>query len=289
MQGNSSRHADPIERVLVIGTDRVAGNAIADRWSERYETIRRASSEAVDCAEVIADAQASLVVYCGPASESSWSLQAARGLNTTAIAEASAWANAAAGKFVAISSDAQFTGPYMFHSEASEGRCLSHEAAVLSGIESAIRDADRRALIVRTHVFDHSLTGDGLVENILDGDRVTIGGGGHATPILGQDLADLLERAVVSNAHGVLHLAGAERVSPHAFVERLREAFDLPRRPMTVVIGEHQSGFAAGDRALICQQARTKFGLSMPLLTDAFARFRESIESPSHSRIAAAA
>lgn len=288
MFAQSPRSTDPVHRVLVVGTDRLAGAAIADRWSDRYEVVRVESSAAVDCEQVVADANADVVVYCGPASEPSWSLRAAEALNAEAICEASTWAQAA-GKFVAITSDAVFSGPYMFHGEACDSACDSAEAAVLRGIESAVQEANETALVVRTHVFGATTNRDGLIESILEGERITIGGGGHATPILGRDLADLLERAVVSDASGILHIGGGERVSAAAFAERLRESFDLPRRPLTVIIGDHETGFASGDRALTCSVARNELGLSMPLLTESFSRLRDDIEGIGVSALSAAA
>ena len=288
MSAKSSRSTDPIHRVLVVGTSRLAGRAIADRWADRYEVVRCESSDACERDRILADADADLVVYCGPASEPSWSPAAAEQLTVDAVAEASAWAQTA-DRFVVITSDALFTGPYMFHGESCDGTCGSPEAAVLQGIESAARDANSAALVVRTHVFAGDCENVGLVESILADDEIMIGGGGHASPILGRDLADLLERAVVDGATGIVHIAGGERVSAPMFAERLREAFDLPRRPLTVVIGEHRSGFASGDRALSCGVARSELGLSMPLLTESFARLREDLEGTETVQLSAAA
>lgn len=284
---------EPIQRILVVGTHRLTGAALAARWAERYDIVTHAADDAEHCESVIASADADVIVYCGPASEPSWSPLAAEGLDEEAVANASRWAQVSGDRFVAITSDAIFTGPYMFHAEACEHRCQTPEASVLAAIEAAIAEVNESALIVRTHIFSpgsgEAAPANNLVDQILAEEDVQIAGAGHATPIYAADLADLIECAIVDETTGTMHIAGAERLSPFAFAERLREAFDQPRRTTTLFVGEHESGFASGDRGLICREARERLGVSMPLLTDGFARMRKAIadRQPRRVRIAA--
>lgn len=288
---HKSRSNEPIRTVAVIGEESMAGAAIATRWADRYEIVGVSTEEmdAITSDGGKIDLHADVVVYCGPASTPSWDAAASAGLNRDAVMAAASIAKLARGRLIMISSDAVFTGPYMFHGESSQSRCQSVEAGIISQIEAAVQKADPLALIVRTHVFGPSVSGRGLVEQILGGERIVVGGGGHASPILGRDFADQLERAMVSDLRGPLHIAGGERVSPRGFAERLREAFDLPRIDQEMIVGEHASGFAAGDRALACRTARGKMGLAMPLLSEGFARLRTQLESTETTRVRSAA
>lgn len=279
----------PLNRILVVGTHRLAGFALAERFAERYEVIRHPDDSAAHAEAVIAAADADVVIYCGPASESSWSIAAADGLSEAAVDDAASWAKLAGNQFIAITSDAVFTGPFMFHSEDSESLCSSEESQTLLAIESAVIDACPDATIIRTHVFGISPTSDGLVEQLLSGETVAIAGGGHATPISGADLADRIERTMIDPVGGVIHLSGAERVSARQFAERLIDAFDHPRGETSILIGDHASGFASGDRAMVCSRAKQELGLSMPLLNEGLARFRDLYESQKTSTQKAAA
>ena len=90
-----------------------------------------------------------------------------------------------------LSSDAVFTGPWLFHAEDSPHHCQSLEAVRLRSYEELVARVVPDALIVRTHAFGWSPDGEGWVESLLgdledraaDADPVR-----HATPILATDL-----------------------------------------------------------------------------------------------------
>ena len=67
-----------------------------------------------------------------------------------------------------ISSDAIFTGPWMFHAENSHSLCTSTEASLLKQIEQHAADKSADALIVRTHAIGWQPgSGHGWLETLL--------------------------------------------------------------------------------------------------------------------------
>ncbi|MFV0444328.1 MAG: sugar nucleotide-binding protein [Planctomycetaceae bacterium] len=228
------------------------------------------------------------VILCGPASRSSWELSD-RDIDGSAVLQAHAWAVAAreaGARFTYISSDAVFTGPWMFHEEDGSGRCDSATAGRLREAEQQVLAACPEALIIRTNAFGWSPRGEqGWLEQRLqeirtrrlaDQDFVR-----HATPILATDLAGILNRAWTEGLSGVHHIAGAERISPLRFVQRLAEQYQLPwlsiRR--SEALQERAAGFGAGECSLQTKRIRKAICVAMPMLTEGLTRLVEQDQS----------
>jgi dTDP-4-dehydrorhamnose reductase len=180
-----------------------------------------------------------------------------------------------------ISSDAIFTVPWIFHDEESLAICRTPEATAVRDAEQLVRDACPAALVVRTNAFGWSPTAGGWIEDLLAGieerrmldcDCIR-----HATPILATDLAEIVDRAWQEELTGVFHIAGAERISPMQFAQRLADQFDLPwltlRREQTLV--ELPQGFGAGETSLQTKKIRKALCVAMPMLSEGLARLRD--------------
>jgi dTDP-4-dehydrorhamnose reductase len=219
-------------------------------------------------------------------------------LRDTAVEATVRWAEAAAEagcRFTLISPDSVFTGPWMFHDENCPSRCGSPEAVLLRELETSVLAAHPQALVVRTHAFGWSPSGD----RWLEGQLAEIGRSGriaadtvrHATPILASDLADLLSAAGRAGMTGLCHMAGAERVNPTQFLAALAREFGLPRlhteyAPPT---GNRACGFGRGETSLDCRRVRSELGLPLPLLADGLARLRAQRDEGHRERLSGAA
>lgn len=318
---NAWRHS--VETILVVGIDSVVGANLAAQLADHYQVHGlsqgpRILIDGCDTASVAFDAETpfdsirqhtpDMVVYCGPAAHSAWELSTAARIKPGNVDIARSWADAAAqqgSRFTFISSDAVFTGPWMFHDEESLGICHSPEAAVIRKTEAAVRDVCPEALIVRTNAFGWSPAGNqgGWAESLiarleanrlLDLDCIR-----HATPILATDLGGIIQRAWSENLDGTYHIGGAERVSPLQFAQRLADYFDLPwlsiRREET--LSEKPEGFGAGETSLQTKQIRKALCVAMPMLSEGLDRlkaqyvngYRDSFrfaEQPYHERVA---
>lgn len=299
-----------VDPVLIIGAETVIGANLCVHWSEKFQVVGSSKSRLTlhGCeivqggsarraiSSLISDHKPATVVYCGPASTSSWNLQAGSGIDEHLIAEAREMAEAverARCKLVYVSSDAVFTGPWMFHEEDGEGLCESREARVLRETEEAILRQLPGALVIRTNAYGWSPSGrDGWLETILatiEARRISsLDSIRHATPILATDLADLLEQALAIDLNGSYHIGGAERVSPLGFAQRLAGQFNLPWVPVAreSALTEAPSGFGCGECSLQTKKIRRDLCLAMPLLGESLDRLESQQINGHRERIA---
>jgi len=312
LSGTQSEHAPAwrlrVNTILVVGIDTVIGGNLAAHFAGRHSVTGLSASGAEQIAGVqigqsaeqspeswIAEVNPNWIIYCGPESRSAWDPATAQRISETCASTAEAWGHAAhdAGlNCTMVSSDAVFTGPWMFHDEESACHSRCDEAECIRASEKAMRRACPESLIVRSHVFGWSPSGDaGWLETLLEAieqrrglDQDCIR---HATPILATDLADILERAQEERLSGTYHVAGAERISPVQFAQRLADQFALPwlsvRREE--VLDEPADGFGAGETSLQTKNVRKALCVAMPMLTEGLARlhaqalngFREAV------------
>ncbi|MBA4182144.1 MAG: hypothetical protein C0506_16280 [Anaerolinea sp.] len=282
-----------VESILVVGVETVVGANLAAHFAERHDVsavsfgapVRIEGCHHADASaspsDTILSSRAHRVIYCGPESRSSWDPATDAALSKTPASQAALWARVAqdcGATFVMISSDAVFTGPWIFHDEDSAHACESWGANRIRAAETAAIAACPEALIVRTNAFGWSPTGSGWVESILqsielrrsvDQDPIR-----HSTPLLATDLADIVERAVSEGLTGLYHVAGAERVSPDQFARRLADQFDLPwlaiRRDATSA--ESTEGFGAAECSLQTKKIRKALCVAMPMLSEGLDR-----------------
>lgn len=296
-----------MENLLVVGIDTVVGANVAASLSERYRISTLdpqgkydiPNCDAVDPSDapgkILADVQPEVVIYCGPAARSAWEPGMRDDINDSLVVEAHDWANAArdaGARFVMISSDAVFTGPWMFHVEESPGLCQSFQSQAIRAAEKQVSDACPDALIIRTNAFGWSADGrHGWVESLLreiESNRVVRQDHiRHATPILATDLAAIIERACREGLSGTYHVGGAERVSPLKFAQRLADQFDLPWLSVRKesALSELPQGFAEGECSLQTKAIRMALCVAMPLLSEGLARLQEQAENGYRDRL----
>lgn len=297
-----------MNHLLIVGIDTVVGANVAATLSERYristwtpdDRFDVPNCQAVDPADapgkIVSELQPDWIIYCGPAARSAWEPGTRELLTQTAVSQAHDWANAArdaGARILMVSSDAIFTGPWMFHEEQSPSVCHSAPAQAVRAAEHQVQEACSDALIIRTHAFGWSADPEqsGWIESLLrevetnrfvEQDHVR-----HATPILATDLAEILERACQEGLSGVYHVAGAERVSPLKFTQRLADQFDLPwlaiRRESA--LSELPQGFAEGECSLQTKEIRKALCVAMPLLSEGLGRLREQASNEFRDRL----
>ena len=140
---------------LIVGVETVVGANLAASWSEQARVIglsagsgislpgcERANLEqpsAEGIRQCLQQTRATHVIFCGAAARSTWESAG----KSFANSDAELWAAASAQAelhFTMISSDAVFTGPWMFHDETSAALCPSIEATEIRNIESRVRE-----------------------------------------------------------------------------------------------------------------------------------------------------
>jgi len=304
-----------VDTILVVGIETVVGANFAAHFAEQHDVVGvscgapiriegcRTVSNTSSAADIVAQVRPAKVIYCGPESRSSWDPATDSTLQKSSDA-AREWARAsAAGKaaFAMISSDAVFTGPWIFHDEDSTSESASAAADSIRKTEACVAEANPAALLIRTNAFGWSPLANGWLEKTLQTIelRRTIDQDSfrHSTPILATDLADIVDRAFAEGLTGLHHVAGAERVSPHNFVQRLADQFDLPwlavrREPTTL----ETAGEGANETSLQTKKIRKALCVAMPMLTEGLDRLsaqrfnghRDLLIQPAAAGVAAA-
>ena len=296
-----------METILVAGVESIVGANLAASLSDRRRVVgltlhTQAPVSVAGCetrpgpaeqSEAIRQCVAALrparIVYCGPAAWSCWQTAGAPAVGAQSIEAAAHWARAAAEfgcPLTLVSSDAVFTGPWMFHTETSDSHCPSPQATTIRTIEQRVAEICPSALIVRTSAYGWSpLAGGGWIERLLG--ELESGTAGpfdyvrHGTPILATDLVEILVRAWDEGLDGVYHIAGGERANPCRFVAQLADEFDLqaPLRPRAESLTDRASGFGCGETSLHTKKIRLALCVAMPTLAEGLRRLREQSEN----------
>ncbi|MEX0725197.1 MAG: sugar nucleotide-binding protein [Planctomycetaceae bacterium] len=291
-----------MSQLLIVGIENVAGANFAAALSEHYRVFGLSANSPLsilgcetDCYDEddstapkswIDRLNPQWIIYCSPASESVWNGPTQSPISESLVSIAHHWATAAAHADIpltAISSDAIFTGPWMFHGEESNAHCDSNDAQIIRRMEEAIRSAHARSLIVRTHAIGWSPTGSdgGWLERLyaaLDqGTRINIDCIRHATPIVATDLAAIVEHAFQEGLTGTFHVSGSERVNPFQFAERFADEFDFapPQHDGQTQLEERPTGFGQGETSLQTLKIRKRLSIAMPLLSEGLRRLHQ--------------
>lgn len=292
-----------MESTLVVGVDRVVGAnlavslsglqpvygvALTTPVSEDVCEHEVCASPGIDDAVAIAEQHhPQRIVYAGVGADSCWS-DAPQADWNNAVDSALAWLSAAeavGAQFTLISSDAVFTGPWMFHAENSHSLCNSPRATLLRQIEQQVADRKPDSLIVRTNAFGWSPVGDteplpwleSLVAKLQMGQRPRIDCLRHGSPILATDLAVVLSKAWRCGLTGPYHIAGSERVNPLQFARRLAHQFALPFAidSEAETLSDRVQGFGRGESSLQTRKVRRALGIGLPLVSEGIQRLYE--------------
>ena len=285
-----------MDKILVAGVNTVVGANLAEALSGQHSVVGVSFDSQVELPscevesdsprkpaavlEMLQRVQPGRIVLCGTGAESSW--DESQRPQAADVARAKIWIDAAheAGcRMTLISSDAIFTGPWMFHAENSHSICPSTESALLQQIEQHAAATSADTLIVRTHAIGWQVgSNHGWLETMLQElERGMIGSvdfARHGTPMLATDLADILTKSWESGLVGTHHIGGAERVSPRKFALRLAAHFRLqtPASPIAGSLADRTTGFGCGETSLQTRKIRRALGIPLPLLDESLDR-----------------
>jgi dTDP-4-dehydrorhamnose reductase len=288
-----------VERLLIIGIDTVVGANLAAQLADQFHvtglstgeeiaiegcvTTLAPISDAPSARQAIALYRPDRLVLCQAAGDSSWHSVGTANLRSAADATRG-WIEAAraAGKYLTlISTDAVFTGPWMFHGESCDSFCQASEAQTLRTLEMAALQDSAHSLVVRTHPYGWSPQLDGgWIDGILaalEADQPPVFDSvAHATPILATDLADVLSSAWNAGLTGLYHVAGAERTNTHNFACAVARVFDLdpPHAVWLAPTASPPTGFARGECSLHTRSIRQALNIGLPMVIEGLERLR---------------
>ena len=249
--------------LAIIGTETSFGAALQDRLerdaprSETTPNVVGIPTRAADQAEALFRT-ASDVIVCSEAAASSWTAsKTPRAVDSTLLTLWRRLAAAAGTRLVYLSGDELFRGPWMFHEEDSTRYASGRPADDLLAAEQAVL-ADSRNLVIRTHLVDGApgSLADRLRQAADSGTALSVSSGRYATPISVGRFARMLKQILATSISGILHLGGAERVSPWELVTRLARQQNLTA--VRIVPETHPS---PQERSLRCTRLRHELGL----------------------------
>jgi dTDP-4-dehydrorhamnose reductase len=233
---------------------------------------------------LVASVRPQWLIHCGAAAQSTWETPPPSLLTVQLVQAARNWAAVAAEfqcRLTVISSDAVFSGPWMFHREECSCLCPSEPARAIRSMEQIVAEHCPEALVVRTNAYGWSPAASadgGWLERTLarleDGNAASFDCLAHGTPILASDLAQMIEQAYRAGLSGTYHIAGAERINPARFAERLAEVFGhrSPRSAAVESLADRPAGFGRGETALHTGKIRKALKAAMPTIADGLER-----------------
>ena len=174
-------------------------------------------------------------------------------------------------KLVHISTDHLFDGKGSWKKE-EDGTCpLNVYASTKLRAEEQVIQACPDALIIRTNFFGWGTSirqsfSDWIIESLGNNRELTMFSDVFFTPIVSDELVNITMKLVESDAVGVFHVSGGERISKYAFALCLADVFEYPTdkiRPIAVDTFPFKAQ-RPKDMSLDCDKTSNILGIPMP-------------------------
>jgi len=161
-------------------------------------------------------------------------------LNVEATQHVARIASALSAQLVHISTDHLFDGTTAWNTEADIPSPLNTYARTKWEAEQVVFNNCPDALIIRTNFFGWGTPvrvsfSDWILYALAQEKELTMFSDVFFTPILINDLVDLMIELIVRRATGIFHIAGGERLSKYAFALQMAEVFNYPRNAVRAI------------------------------------------------------
>jgi dTDP-4-dehydrorhamnose reductase len=207
-------------------------------------------------------------------------------LNAVVARTVAAAASRAGARLVHISTDAVFSGSQGGHVESDEPRPLSVYGRTKLAGELAVLDEAPSALVLRTAIYGwgppwrRSLA-EWVLARLGEGTPVPGFTDVFFTPILCNDLGTAIGDLLTNGREGLVHVAGADRVSKFDFARAVARAFDFDEDLVQAARSSDVdfSVARAGDLSLDTTLAEN-YGVAIPRVDAGLLRFRALMDGP---------
>ncbi len=207
--------------------------------------------------------------------------QLAYRLNVEATRSVAKVTSAMGAKLVHISTDHVFDGTAPWKTEDDFPVPLNVYARTKRDAEEVVLEDCRNPLIVRTNFFGWGTSvrasfSDWILRALARKDELTMFSDVYFTPILINDLVDILSELIARGAEGTFHVAGRERLTKYAFALRLAQVFNYPTQTIRATSVEDFPFRAKRpkDMSLSCGKAEAYLGIQMPSVEDGLNRLK---------------
>ena len=239
--------------------------------------------------QLVTRLQPAAIVHCAAATHVDWCEDhpaEAEQINVQSSSQLAQIAQSIGANFVYVSTDAVFDGIKGNYSEADEpGPVNVYGRSKLNGERAVLRE-NPSALLVRVNIYGWNAQNKrSLAEWILcelDGGRPVRGFTDiHFTPMLVEDLAELILAMMDANLAGIYHVTGSERISKYEFARRVAALFrfDLSR---IIPTSSKDVGLRAprpADISLNTAKVVAALGRPMPDVETGLTKFRNLYDS----------
>lgn len=203
----------------------------------------------------------------------------AHSINVTATKNIAEIAAALGSKLVHISTDQLFDGTAPWRSERDHPAPLNVYGETKLAAEKKVMESSSEALIVRTNFFGWGTKkresfSDWILNGLGRREKLTMFTDVFFTPILINQLAEVIFSLVEGGASGVYHVAGSERVSKHEFALRVAEVFGYSNENIsgTSVAGASLKARRPSDMSLNCEKTEAFLNIKMPTIAEGLNR-----------------
>jgi dTDP-4-dehydrorhamnose reductase len=184
-------------------------------------------------------------------------------------------------KLVHISTDHLLDGGTPWKTEEAIPGPLNTYAETKWRAEQAVLEECPDALIIRTNFFGWGTPvrvsfSDWILRALAQKSDLTMFSDVYFTPILINDLVDIMTELIARGAEGVLHVAGGERLTKYAFALQLAQVFNHPTHTIRAISVENFPFRAKRpkDMSLSCRNAEAYLGVRMPSVRDGLNRLK---------------
>jgi dTDP-4-dehydrorhamnose reductase len=208
--------------------------------------------------------------------------QLAARLNTAAAAHVAAAAREAGAQLLHMSTDHLFDGHAAAYREDQTPSPINVYAATKLDAEGAVLDAHPEALLIRTNFYGwghprRRSFSDWIVGSLRSRTPLRMFHDVYFTPILVNDLIDVMLDLARTAPPGIYNVAGGERLSKYDFAMKLAERFDLDTSLITSASVDTFAFRARRprDMSLDTTKAAAIVGRPMPGVTEGLQRLRQ--------------
>jgi dTDP-4-dehydrorhamnose reductase len=234
--------------------------------------------------EIVTKLSPKSIVHCAAATNVDWCEDhpgEAERMNARASSVLAQTARELEAAFVYVSTDAVFDGNKSNYSETDEPAPINvYGKSKLSGEHEVLRRYPS-ALVARVNIYgwnaqDKRCLAEWILHELESGRPVPGFADIHFTPMLVNDLADILLAMLDAGLNGLYHVAGSERISKYEFARRLAVSFG--HDPSRVVAANSTEGglraLRPADISLHSGKIALALGRPMPDVSSGLGRFR---------------
>jgi len=238
---------------------------------------------------LIASLRPQIIIHCAAATSVDWCEdhpEEAELINVSASSSLAQMAAELNARMVYVSTDSVFDGQTSNYSESDEPNPLNvYAKSKLRGEQEVLRHCPT-ALIARVNVYgwnaqDKQSLAEWILHQLTARERVNGFTDVYFSPLLANDLAEILLAMLDRGLSGIYHTVGSERVSKYEFARRVAVTFGID--PGQVVPARLTEATLRAPRpldiSLNTEKIRLALGRPMPDVESGLCRFRELQES----------